>query len=499
MSLKHFSSDLIQYLKLKVQLEHKMKNLFILSTIFFLVSCLFYNNPQFSIFNSQFSIPNPQFSIFNSQFSIPNPQFSIFNSQFSIPNPQFVIEITYWQYWTGFEGKAIEKLVDKFNKTHKNIKVKMLTISEPRKKTLLSIVGGTPPDVISSIAAWVPELASRGAILPLDDYCKKYTITDKLFIPVFWKMLNLSGHTWALPTTPTATGLYWNKNLFKEAGLDPNKPPKTLDELETFSNKLTKRDSKGNLIQIGFLPSWPPWSFGLYALLFGGSWGDTEAKTITANNIKNIEAWTWTQNLVKNLGKENIQLFECSFGNYQGINNPFYSSKVGIETNGVWEGNFIQKFAPNINFGVAPIPTTVETPRRGVSTTIVDTDCILIPKGSKHPKEAFEFIAWLLRPENLEELCTLQGKFSPLLISDRDNFIKKHPHPYIKVFIDLAKSPNATFFPQAPFYEMYRRELKRAFEAVIRLDKTPKEALDEVQKRMERELGRYKKYDNLRN
>src|SRR3989338_8688417 len=77
------------------------------------------------------------------------------------PHP---VQITYWQYWTGFEGKAIEKLVDKFNKTHSNIKVKMLTISEPRKKTLLSIIGGTPPDVISSIAAWVPELASKGAI-----------------------------------------------------------------------------------------------------------------------------------------------------------------------------------------------------------------------------------------------------------------------------------------------------------------------------------------------
>ena len=400
------------------------------------------------------------------------------------------IEITYWQYWTGFEGKAIEKLVNKFNETHSDIKVKMLTISEPRKKTLLSIVGGTPPDVISSIAAWVPELASRGAILPLDDYCKEYMISENLFLGAFWKMLNLNGHTWALPTTPTATALYWNKNLFKEAGLNPDIAPKTLKELEIFSDKLTKKDNDGRITQAGFLPSWPSWAFGFYGVIFGGKWGDPEGRRVTADDPLNIEAWEWAQDFVKKLGSKNVQTFQEEFGNYQGPNNPFYTQMIALEINGVWEGNFIPRFAPQIKWGVAPMPT-----KSGQLITIVDTDCILIPKGSKHPKEAFEFIAWLLKPENLEELCTLQGKFSPLLYSDREDFIKKHPHPYIKVFIDLAKSPHAQFFPQAPFYEMYRRELKRAFESVIRLNKDPKEALDEVQAKIEKELERQEKYN----
>ena len=415
------------------------------------------------------------------------------NSKQGVINHAPTIEITYWQYWTGFEGKAIEKLVDKFNKTHTNIKVKMLTISEPRKKTLLSIIGGTPPDVISSIAAWVPELASRGAITPLDDYCKENKISENVFIDALWKMLNLYGHTWALPTTPTATALYWNKNLFKEAGLDPNKPPKTLKELEIFSEKLTKKNKDRKITQIGFLPSWPSWAFGFYGVLFGGGWGASDGKIITANNPKNIEAWEWAQNFVKKLGSKNIQTFQEEFGNYQGPNNPFYTGKIALETNGVWEGNFIPRFAPHIKWGVAPMPT-----KEGRVITIVDTDCILIPKGSKHPREAFEFIKWLLQPENIEELCIAQGKFSPLIYSDREDFIKKHPHPYIKVFIDLARSKDAMFFPQATFYELYRRELKRAFEAVMRLDKSPKEALDEVQEKIEKELEREKKYEKMR-
>ena len=407
--------------------------------------------------------------------------------------PTNITEITFWQFWTGFEGKAIEKLVEKFNKTHSNLKVKMLTISEPRKKILLSIIGGTPPDVISAVAEWVPELALRNAILPLDYYCKENMITEKLFIPVFWKMLNLYGHTWALPTTPTSSALHWNKNLFKEAGLNPESPPKTLRELEEYSERLTKKTKDGKIVQIGFLPSWPMWSFSFYPSLFSGSWGDSELGKITANNPKNIQAWEWAQSFTRKLGAENIQTFQEEFGNYQGPNNPFYTGMIAIEVNGVWEGNFISYFAPQIKWGIAPVPTI-----DGKLATVVNTDCILIPKGSKHPKEAFEFIKWLMEPKNLEELCILQKKFSPLLYSDREEFIKKHPNPYIKVFIDLAKSNGAQYFPQITSYQLYARELKREFESVMRLKKEPKEALDEVQKKTEREMERQKKHEKTR-
>ena len=401
-----------------------------------------------------------------------------------------VIEITYWQYWTGFEGKAIEKLVNKFNATHSNIKVKMLTISEPRKKTLLSIIGGTPPDVISTIAAWLPELSTKGAIIPLDNYCKNDKITGELFIPVYWKMVTSKNHIWALPTTPTSNALYWNKNLFKKAGLDPEKPPKTLKELEEFSKKLTVKDENGKIKQIGFLPSWPSWAFGFYGVLFNGKWANEDASIVTANHKNNILGWEWAQSFIKNLGTKNIQTFQEEFGNYQGPNNPFYTEKIALEINGVWEGNFIPRFAPNLKWGAAPISTI-----DGKLTTIVDSDCIVIPKGSKHPNEAFKFISWLMKPENLEELCLLQGKFSPLKISDREDFIKKHPHSYIKVFIDVAKSNGAVFFPQGTYYELYKRELKRAFEAVMRLEKSPEDALNEVQEKMENEISRQAKYE----
>ena len=405
-----------------------------------------------------------------------------------------VTEITYWQFWTGFEGKAVEDLVNKFNKSHNKVKVKMLTISEPWKKTLLSIIGGTPPDVISIVAEWIPELSTRGALLPLDDYLEQNMITKDLFIPIFWEMLSLNGHTWAIPTTPTSTALYWNKDLFKEAGLDPERPPVTLSELKEYSRKLTKKKKDGSILQAGFLPSWPTWSFGFYGVLFGGNWINKERDTITSNNAGNIEGWRWAQDFVNELGVKNIQLYEQEFGNYQGPNNPFYTGMIAIELNGVWEGNFISYFAPKIKWGAAKTYNI-----DGEESTIVNCDCISIPKGSKHPKEAFEFIKWLVEQENMEELCIKQKKFSPLIASDNETFIKKHPNPYIKVFIDLAKSKNAEYFPTSISYQLYKRELLRAFESVMKQNIDPEIALNAVQRKMEKEQIRQERYNKRRN
>lgn len=401
-----------------------------------------------------------------------------------------IVEITYWQFWTGFEEKAINDLVKKFNLEHKNIKVKMLTISEPWKKTLLSIIGGTPPDVINTTSEWLPELAVRNALLPLDDYCKEQGLSKKDFIPVYWEMLSYNNMIWGIPLTPSSTAIFWNKDLFKEAGLDPEKPPRTPREWEEYAYKLTKRNKSGKIVQSGFFPSWPSWAASFYPLLFNGSWGDNEKGTITANHPGNIEGWNWAQSFAKKLGVKNVQSFQEEFGNIQGPNNPFYSGKIAFEINGVWEGNFISRFAPHLNWGAA-VARTVD----GKPTTSVICTPIAIPRGAKHPKEAFYFISWLLKQENSEELCIKQKKFSPLIASDNEDFVKKHPNPYIKVFIDAAKSENASYFPATTAFQLYKRELRNGFSKVMRLEGSPQEVLDSVQKKLDVEIKRQKKYE----
>lgn len=112
-----------------------------------------------------------------------------------------------------------------------------------------------------------PITADRGAIIPLDDYCTSYGISADLYIPVYWQLCRYRGHVFALPTTPGDVALHWNKRLFREAGLDPDRPPRTIEELDQYAERLTKRDCAGRITQVGFIhsePGWWHWSWGCF-------------------------------------------------------------------------------------------------------------------------------------------------------------------------------------------------------------------------------------------
>ena len=109
----------------------------------------------------------------------------------------------------------------------------------------------------------------------------------------------------------------------------------------------------------------------------------------------------------------------------------------------------------------------------------MSVDALAIPRGAKHAEEALEFMQWLLKQENLEYLALAQRKFTPSKIHS-DEFFTKHANPYIRVFIDLANSPNATYFPQVAYANRYKREIKEAYLKVLRMEASPKEALDEL-------------------
>ena len=66
------------------------------------------------------------------------------------------------------------------------------------------------------------------------------------------------GSLYAIPTTPATTALHWNKKLFREAGLDPDSPPRTIEELDAVAQRLTKREG-GKIVQVGVLPAVPGW------------------------------------------------------------------------------------------------------------------------------------------------------------------------------------------------------------------------------------------------
>lgn len=416
--------------------------------------------------------------------------------------------VNYWEKWTGFEDDAMQAVVDDFNRSQNRIFVKKLAISEMLRKLMLATVGGNPPDVAGLWSSYIPDFAERGALTPLNKMIDQAGIKADDYIPTYWQQCAYQDFMWALPSTPTTLALHWNKKMFRQAGLDPNRPPRSLDELDAMSDKLTiveinrdgklihvrypdlteeeKRAKNFKLVQVGHLPTQPGWWIPEWVWWFGGRLWDGQ-RTITANSPEGLQTFDWLRRSSEKFGIENLRSFGATFGNFASPSDPFLAGQVAMELQGVWMYNFISKYAPQLEWGAAPFPA--KDPARFPQVTLAECDVLLIPKGAAHPKEAFEFIRYVNSQGPMEKLCLGQRKFSPL-VKVSDEFMRHHPNPYIKTFIELARSPQAQYVPRLTVWAEYLDELNVAADRVISLDARPQQALDQVQNRIQRKLDR---------
>ena len=418
------------------------------------------------------------------------------------------IILQYWEKWTGFEDDAMQVVVDDYNRSQNRVFVKKLTISEMSRKIMLATAGGNPPDIADIYSSTVPDFSEKGALTPLDRMIERTGIKADDYIPIYWKECCHHGFVWALPSTPSSLALHWNKKLFRDAGLDPERPPQTLAELDAIADRLTivdiQRDGKTvrvrfteltdaerqakrfKLVQVGHLPQEPGWWINMWGFWFAADFWDGDRR-ITANSPENTEAFQWLRSYPEKLGVDNMRAFSASFGNFASPQSPFLAGKVAMELQGVWMYNFINKYTPQMEWGAAPFPAN--DPQHLPLVTLAACDAFVIPRGARHPQEAFEFMRYLNTQGPMEKVCMGQRKFSPLVKVSAE-FMRNHPNPYIKTFIELAKSPNAHYEPHLSIWNEYNDELQAAVDRVMALQASPQEALAEVQQRMQLKFDR---------
>ncbi len=414
--------------------------------------------------------------------------------------PDNKIHVSYWEKWTGFEGDAMQAVVDAYNKSQDRIHVDLLTVSGIENKVLMAAAGGTPPDVAGLYGPNLAQYADDNAIIPLDNYCRKYGISRDQYIPVYFDIGLYRGHIYSLPTTPASTALHYDKIMFRNAGLDPDKPPKTIEELDADAAQITTFGPMGKIDKSGFLPNEPGWWNWAWGYMFGGKLWD-EADHLTANSPENVRAFNWVQSYSKHYGAGNIQTFKSGLGNFSSPQNGFLAEKVAMELQGVWMANFIDKYAPQLDkpkleWGAVAWPYPADRPDLKDST-IADEDILVIPRGARHPDAAFEFIKYVESQPGMELLCLGQRKHSPLA-KVSPGFYAHHPNPFIRLFYDLPKGSNVIVAPKLGIWREYSDTLSVAFDEIALEKKTAQQALDDVQARMQPKLKEYLERQRLR-
>lgn len=393
------------------------------------------------------------------------------------------VVIHYWEKWNGFEGDAIRAVVDDFNRSQDRIHVELLSVSQIQRKVMLATAGGNPPDVAGLFSTEIPIYAENNALTPLDPYIEQYGLNRGDYIPIFWDINEHRGIMWSLPSMPMTTALHWNKKMFREAGLDPDRPPRTLKELEAFNEKLLRRDGNGRIVQIGHSPAEPGWWRYFWPIWFGGSLVGADGE-ITADAPANLEAGEWLASYPERFGAQELLAMREGFGTFASPQNPFFTGRVAMVLQGPWMYNFIRNFAPeDFEWGVAPFPCAEDAPL--AYRTNAEADVLCIPAGAPHPEEAFEFIAYVQQRGPMEKLALGQRKYSPLRETS-PGFFENHPTPYIEIFYDLAESPYVTTPPRVTVWREYSEELNQAVDAILMGRQTPEEAYGEAQRRIAR-------------
>jgi ABC-type glycerol-3-phosphate transport system substrate-binding protein len=398
------------------------------------------------------------------------------------------VTVIYWEKWTGSEGMEMRKVIDAFNRSQDRIFVKYLSISGVDSKTRLATAGGTPPDVAGIWQDQVAQFYDANALTDLTAMAVEAGLTREYYIPAYYDALTVSGKLCAVPSTPASIALHVRPDLVPAAINSPETFPETIEELDAMAFDISKQGPNGSLELAGFLPSSPGWWNWAWSGLFGGNL--IEGDRIAIDSPEARRAFRWIASYSKRFGSKEVQSFQSGFGNFASPQDPFMNGKTATELNGVWKANYIDVYKPGLTWFAVPFPYPKDRPDlKGHS--ILSQDVLIIPRGAKHSKEAFEFLRFVQRQDVMEGLCIAHGKNSPLQ-KVSEEFFRKHPNPYIRLFDELARSPKAITPPANGLFPQISNEISVAFQEVNTGTKSPDQALKDAQARIDRLWSTYR-------
>jgi len=308
-------------------------------------------------------------------------------------------------FWARTVSKTLaQKLASEFNATHPNLKVKLTLTSINDDTTTLatSIRAGDPPDVVGLNDIDMPTFTRNGSFLNLTKAIAKLPYAASLS-PGHVGLGAYQGQEYGVPYWADLSVLWYNKQLFSRAGLDPNSPPTSYAQILSDAQAINKL---GNGIHgftfagdcqgcLGFTVQPGIWASGSY--LTSGPIGSQTA-TIT-NNQALVQALTlyrqmWTQKLVPDNDRTD---------NGPTWGQDFVAGKIGIMPGGY--GQVVNLATPTQlanEFADAPLPG-----ENGGYSTFDGGDDFAIPAAAKNPSGAWEFITWVMQQQQQEQYPSL--------------------------------------------------------------------------------------------
>jgi sn-glycerol 3-phosphate transport system substrate-binding protein len=391
-------------------------------------------------------------------------------------------------------GGPITKIIDgyasQFNKENPSDNVTPVysgTYQETIVKVLTAHKAGKPPTSAILLSTDTFTLADEGAIAPIDDFVK--TDADRAWLKSFFPAFLLNGQfdnkTWGVPFQRSTVVLYWNKQLFKEAGLDPNKPPQTWAETISMGQKLTKKDASGNVTQWGIqVPSsgFPYWLFQGFSTQNGGILANAAGNAVKYDDPKVVEALQYWVDLSRKHGIHPPGVVEWGT-----TPRDFLERKVAM----IWTttGNLTNiRSNAKFDFGVAMLPAGE---RRGSPTG--GGNFFIFKKATAAEQEgAYKFAQWLTQPERAAQWSIDTGYVAVSPASYETAALKKYAADFPPALVARDQLPHAVAELSTHDNQRVTKALNDGLQAALTGAKTPAQAMKDAQTEANRLLRGYK-------
>ena len=379
------------------------------------------------------------------------------------------VEIEYWQYTFAQRVQAIDELIKKFEAANPGIKVKHTHVpyDDFRLKIAAAIPAGQGPDVVQLFYGWLQDYLKAKLLQPLPADQFNAAEIERDFFPLVREM-KVDGQYYGVPTAVRSLSLFWNKALFKEAGLDPAKPPQTLAELLDASKKLTKRDPAGNLLQAGIAIDTNGqdhhWIREVLIRQMGGKPYSDDLKKVAYDSDAGVKAMAWYTDLAL---KEKV----TAFGFLTDAVTAFKSGKAGLTIDGSFR---LAAFdgQKGLDYGVTELPSHDGIKSNFASYWVNG----ITPKATGPKKEAAaKFLKFITTPEAMELWLEKVGELpARKAVAEKDS-VKNDPK--YGAFIRGLAYAQATFFVDETGQ---RKVLMDATDRVVIKGQSPKDSMREA-------------------
>lgn len=281
-----------------------------------------------------------------------------------------------------------EPLVKAFNATHTTqVKLNLVPGAQFVTKFAAAVAGGAAPDVVATDLIYMPAFAAAGQLTDITAQVRALPYYKQLSASHL-RLATYGGKLYGVPFSAEGSILLYNKDLFRRAGLDPEKPPTTWQGIRDASAKITALG--GGIKGFYFSGSCAGCNAFTFMPLIWASGGDVlsaDGKAATLNTPAVKAALGFYRDLWQ--GGQVPQTARADSG--ADFLNAFTTGKVGMAGSGAFAIGTLKNKYPNVNFGLTYLPG-----QNGRWSSFAGGDSIGVPKGSKNIKEALEFMTWCL-------------------------------------------------------------------------------------------------------